>query len=112
MPYVHVENETRKDENRSDGVLNANLSDSGPQMQLNNVEEPNELQITTFLVCLKGHGAPVLSADWLTEGSSIASVSTDNSIWFWDVETSSCSHSVLSGMLYFFFLFSVCLPLP
>ena len=63
----------------------------------NNNEERNELQITTCLLSLKGHVSPVLSADWLTDGSSIASVSSDNSIWFWDAETGSCTHSHLNG---------------
>jgi WD40 repeat protein len=35
---------------------------------------------------LSGHGAPIMAADWLNSGESIASVSWDNSVILWDAE--------------------------
>ena len=75
--------------------------------QVNNYEESNEIQITANMLSLKGHAGPVISADWLADGTAITSVSTDNSIWFWDTENGSCTHSFLNGALFLYTVYYV-----
>jgi len=53
-----------------------------------------EVLISSCQIPLLGHTGPVVAADFLTEGNSVASVSLDNSIAFWDVEQGHAIHTI------------------
>lgn len=61
-----------------------------PKEDIEPVDAENQLveyiTIKQPQLVLSGHGAPVLAADWLNSGNSVASVSWDNSVILWDSE--------------------------
>ena len=79
--------------NRSKAILAAGLSNGNIQLFLIEADDEDHVSIQPLTV-LEGHTDVVRSLDWNLDGTLLFSISRDNTIRAWDVETGQLVYSI------------------